>query len=320
MSWKRNSRNPLLTRESIPRIAPELVDATSVFNPGAVSVDGTTVLLLRVQSRGRRTILLKAESDDGIGFRVAERVVELRGLETEGDTVHHVYDPRITQLDGTYYVMLALDLDSGCRLGLSRTTDFRVLEFLGPPSDCELRNGVLFPEKIGGRYARLERPNDVRRASGAATGDEIRLSTSDDLLHWRVEGTVIRGRPHYWDELIGSGPPPFKTRAGWLHVYHGVATHLGGCIYQAGALLLDLQDPTRVLARSRNNMLEPREPYEQVGQVPNVVFPSGLIVDRIDDDGFALPESNVRLYYGAADTCVALATTTVRDLLAMCED
>jgi beta-1,4-mannooligosaccharide/beta-1,4-mannosyl-N-acetylglucosamine phosphorylase len=216
--------------------------------------------------------------------------------------------------------MLALDLDSGCRLGLSRTTDFLSLEFLGPPSVSELRNGVLFPEKIGGRYARLERPNDVRPASAAASGDEIRLSTSDDLRHWTVEGTVIRGRPHYWDELIGSGPPPVKTRAGWLHVYHGVATHLGGCIYQAGSLLLDLQDPTRVLARSGNNGLEPREPYELVGQLPNVVFPTGMIVERIDEDGFALPDSNVRLYYGAADSCVALATTTVGDLLAMCED
>jgi len=320
MSWKRSPRSPILTRESIPRLVPELVDPTSVFNPGAVCVDGTTVLLLRVQSRGRHTFLLKAESNDGIEFRLAERVTEIRGLVTGGDAVHHVYDPRITHLDGAYYVMLALDMDSGCRLGLSRTTDFHSLEFLGPPSEDELRNGVLFPEKIGGRYARLERPNDVRPASGAATGNEIRLSTSDDLLRWNVEGTVIRGRPHYWDELIGSGPPPVKTRSGWLHVYHGVATHIGGCIYQAGALLLDPQDPTRVLARSRNNILEPRELYETVGQVPNVVFPTGLIVERVDDDGFALPDSNVRLYYGAADTSIALATTTVRDLLAMCED
>jgi beta-1,4-mannooligosaccharide/beta-1,4-mannosyl-N-acetylglucosamine phosphorylase len=129
----------------------------------------------------------------------------------------------------------------------------------------------------------------------------------------------MAGRPHYWDEHIGSGPPPVRTRDGWLHVYHGVATHLvGRDIYQAGVCLLDLDDPTRVVARGRNNVLEPREPYELVGQVPNVVFPSGMIVDDFDEAGFARPESLVRVYYGAADTVVAMATTTIEDLLAAC--
>ncbi len=112
-----------------------------------------------------------------------------------------------------------------------------------------------------------------------------------------------------------------KTRQGWLHVYHGVATLFASSnIYQAGAVVLDLADPTKVLGRSRNNILEPREPYEQIGQVPNVVFPTGLIVDRYDADGFAEPESGVKLYYGAADTVVALATGTVAALLAACAD
>ena len=113
----------------------------------------------------------------------------------------------------------------------------------------------------------------------------------------------MTGRPHYWDELIGSGPPPVKTREGWLHIYHGIATHFASSnIYQAGVCLLDLDDPTRVLARGVNNILEPREMYELVGQVPNVVFPSGMIVEEYDDQGFAFPDSVVRVYYGAADT------------------
>src|SRR5262249_11627410 len=142
---------------------------------------------------------------------------------------------------------------------------------------ADARNGVLFPEKVGGRYLLLERPNRTRLEGGVTSGDEIVLRSSDDLVRWERVGPVMRGRLHYWDELIGSGPPPVKTRRGWLHVYHGVATHFAASnIYQAGVCLLDLQDPSRIVARGRNNILEPRETYELTGQVPNVVFPTGL--------------------------------------------
>jgi beta-1,4-mannooligosaccharide/beta-1,4-mannosyl-N-acetylglucosamine phosphorylase len=154
---------------------------------------------------------------------------------------------------------------------------------------------------------------------GVTSGDEIVLSRSDDLLDWRPVAPVMRGRLHYWDELIGPGPPPVKTREGWLLVYHGVATHLAGaCIYQAGAALLALDDPSKVLARTRDNILEPREPYEMTGQVPNVVFPSGMIVEGCDEQGFARADSRALIYYGAADTSVCLATTTVGELIAAC--
>ena len=131
----------------------------------------------------------------------------------------------------------------------------------------------------------------------------------------------MRGRLHFWDELIGPGPPPVKTRDGWLLIYHGIATHLAGaCIYQAGAALLDLEDPTRVLARTRDNILEPRELWETTGQVPNVVFPSGIVVENHNDEGFAEPDSRTLVYYGAADTCVGVATTTVAELIAACRE
>lgn len=129
----------------------------------------------------------------------------------------------------------------------------------------------------------------------------------------------MKGRPHFWDELIGAGPPPIKTRQGWLLLYHGIATHFASSnIYQAGVALLALDDPSRVVARGRNNVLEPRETYELVGQVPNVVFPTGVIVEEIDSQGFATDDSLVRVYYGAADTVVCLATTTVRMLIEAC--
>ena len=130
----------------------------------------------------------------------------------------------------------------------------------------------------------------------------------------------MRGRWRSWDERIGSGPPPVRVAEGWLHLYHGVATHLAGGVYQAGAVLLDADDPTQVRARTRRNLLEPREPYEMVGQVPNVVFPGGWVIDGVTADEVASHEARVRVYYGAADTCVALAETTIEDLLRACRE
>jgi beta-1,4-mannooligosaccharide/beta-1,4-mannosyl-N-acetylglucosamine phosphorylase len=316
---KRSARNPILARSDIPDIPPEIVDPTSVFNPGAVRFRDRYLLVLRVQARSRETHLLVAESADGEVFDVRPEIVRLEGIERVIGTVFHVYDPRITEIAGVYYIMLALDMEFGCRLGVARTTDFASFEFLGLAAKNDIRNGVLFPERRIDRYLRLDRPNKVVLADGPTTGDSIYLSESEDLIDWYPIARVMTGRAHYWDELIGSGPPPVRTRDGWLHVYHGVATHFHGAnIYQAGAVLLDLADPSQVVARTRGNILEPREPYETSGQVPNVVFPSGMIVDEYDDEGYARPDSRVLIYYGAADTCVGLATTTVAELLAAC--
>ena len=321
MALTRSPENPILTRVDIPDIPPDIADATSAFNPGAVLHEGRYILMLRVQTRGRETFFMTAESDDGTHFGVSPRIVPIRGIDRIDGTVYHSYDPRITRLGDAYYVMFAMDTDLGCRLGLARTTDFTTLEFVGMSGDDDTRNGVLFPEKINGSYARLDRPNRVSFEGGVTSGDEIVLSQSDDLLGWRTAASVMRGRLHYWDELIGPGPPPVKTREGWLLIYHGIATHLAcACIYQAGVALLALDDPSRVLARSRDNILEPREPYEMTGQVPNVVFPSGMIVEGYDEQGFADPDSRALVYYGAADTSVGLATATVGELIAACRD
>jgi beta-1,4-mannooligosaccharide/beta-1,4-mannosyl-N-acetylglucosamine phosphorylase len=215
--------------------------------------------------------------------------------------------------------MVAMDMDGRCALGLAKTDDFASYEFLGITDKHDVRNGVLFPEKIGGRYLRLDRPNEVQLSGGPTSGREIILSESDDLLNWKPVKSLIGGRFHYWDETIGSGPPPVKTRQGWLHLYHGIAHHFGASnIYQGGAILLDLHDPSIVLARTRYNILEPRELYELTGQVPNVCFPSGMIVEDYDDDGFAKPESEAKIYYGAADTVIGLATATVQELIDAC--
>jgi predicted GH43/DUF377 family glycosyl hydrolase len=313
---KRNKKNPIITRADIPDIYPDLIDVSSVFNPGAIKFRDKYILLLRVQNRGRETFIVKAESDNGIDFKVDDKIVDFKGIEKINKKIYHTYDARITEIENKYYIMFAMDMDEGCSLGLAKTDDFEEYEFLGIVSDGDVRNGVLFPEKINGKYLRFDRPNKVQLEGGPSSGNTIFLSESGNLLTWKPSKPVMSGRFHYWDENIGSGPPPVKTKEGWLQIYHGVAMHFASSnIYQAGVSLHDLNDPSVVLYRSRNNILEPRELYELTGQVPNVVFPSGMIVEDFDKNGFAEPESKVFIYYGAADTSVGLAISTIKELI-----
>ncbi len=314
---KRSPKNPILTRKDIPDIFPELVDATSVFNPGAIKLGKKYLLMLRVQSRGRRTHFLMAEGSNGVEFKVKKSLVHLKGIEKVQETIFHCYDARITTIGNVHYIMFAMDTEGKCQLGIGKTKDFDEFEFMGMASTEDVRNGVLFPEKIGGKYLRLDRPNKVQLKGGPTSGSTICLSESSDLLRWTTVAEVMSGRFHYWDELIGPGTPPVKTRSGWLNVYHGVATHFASAnVYQAGVFLLDLKDPSKLVARGTSNILEPRELYELTGQVPNVCFPSGIIVEQYDEEGFAKEDSKVLIYYGAADTCVGFATSTIRDLIA----
>ncbi|MBC8183125.1 glycoside hydrolase family 130 protein [candidate division KSB1 bacterium] len=313
---KRHPDNPIITRENIPTVYPQLVDVSSVFNPGAVKYGDRYLLLLRVQNRARETFILKAESDDGIHFDISNKIVHFNGIEYVKEKIYHCYDPRITQIENVYYIMFAMDMDSGCQLGMAKTSDFESYEFLGITTNEDIRNGVLFPERINGKYVRLDRPNRSQVDGGVSSGSTIMLSQSENLLNWEAVAPLISSRYHYWDEWIGAGPPPIKTEKGWLQIYHGVATHFASSnIYQSGVMLLDLNNPTKVISRGKYNILEPREIYEQVGQVPNVVFPSGAIVDKTEITGFAQLDSEVYVYYGAADTCVGLAICTVEELI-----
>lgn len=314
---RRYAKNPIITRESVFSELDELRDVSSVFNPGAVIFENKVLLLLRVQNRGRETLLVRALSDNGIDFVVDQEPVKMINLPQQEDLkIYHIYDPRITMIENTYYVLCAMDTNQGCYLIQYQTEDFRTLHCMGIVSEADVRNGVLFPEKINNRYCRLERPNQTLLQNGPKSGSSIYLSYSDDLLHWQRDSLLFSGRPHFWDELIGSGPPPLKSRHGWIHLYHGVATHFASSnIYQAGFSLLDLHDPTKVLKRGRFNILEPRELYELAGQVPNVVFPSGMISFDIDDEGFLKEDAEILVYYGAADTCVALAYLRLNEIL-----
>lgn len=324
MTFRRSGTGPMLSRHDIPDIPPDIQDPTSVFNPGAVLVGETTILMLRVQTRGRRTYTVPAVGRDRKPFLIADRPVEFRGMTDPWRPlggpalrVHHVYDARITPLEGDLLVTTAVDTDQGCRVAIWRAVGrpdgpfagLERLDLVGMSGQPDTRNGVLFPERIGGRYHLLERPNRPQGPGRPASGDRIVLSTSADLITWDAGGPVMSGRPHFWDELIGSGPPPVRTNAGWLHVYHGVATHFRSVnIYQVGAVLLDAADPRKVLGRTPQNLLEPREPWELAGQVPNVVFPSGM----------TLVQDRLHLYYGAADTVVGHAVADLQKVIAAC--
>ena len=263
-----------------------------------------------------------AESDNGIKFDIRKSPIHL-DLPDGTLTPYHAYDPRLTVIDGRCYMMYAADMQGLCTLGLAVTDDFEQFEFLGYTTGTypDTRNGVLFPEKIDGQYLRLERPNIPQKPGNPTSGETITISSSKDLLHWEHTNNIISGRPHFWDERIGAGPPPIKTKHGWLLIYHGVATHFASSnIYQAGAILLDLTNPTKVLARTRLNILEPREIYETVGQVANVVFPSGCIPSQIEENGTVPDDAELMIYYGAADTSIGLATATVGDVIHACHE
>ena len=313
---KRYKNLPILTRADVRSTLPHLHDVSSIFNPGAIKFEDQFILLARVQNRGRETFTMVARSNDGIHFNLAAEDIVFSGIDACGLEIFHCYDARITEIEGRFLIMFAMDTNDGCRLGLAQTDDFIHFTFLGVTSGDDTRNGVLFPEKINGRYARFERPNAIPLSGGPTSGNTICYATSDDLLNWESPRPVASGRDHYWDELIGSGPPPIKTRQGWLHIYHGVATHFSSAnIYQAGVMLHDLKNPEQVIARGRYNILEPREVWECMGQVPNVVFPSGAIVHDFDEEGYALETSEVFVYYGAADTVIGMATTTIAALI-----
>ena len=318
---QRHLGNPILTREDIPDLGGRLRDVSSVFNPGAIRIDGTTFLLLRVQTRGRETVWMLAESQDGVRFSVRPKALEIRGLGDLPATVHHAYDARLTRIGEELLAVFAVDTDTGCYLAVARTDDLERYELISFDTSEEKRNGVLFPTTWDDAYWRLERPNRSAQDGADFSGDTMQLARSSDLVKWTSAAPVAQGRWHYFDERIGSGPPPFRVREGWLHIYHGIATHAAsGDLYQAGVMLLDTDNPAKVLGRSRENILEPRALYEHVGQVPNVVFPSGLVVDGHEPHEIADPKARVSIYYGAADTCIGLATTTPAALLAACRD
>ncbi len=295
--FRRHADNPILTAEDWP------YPVNSVFNCGATMVDGVTVLLVRVEDLRGMSHLTVARSTDGLtDWQIDPEPTLQAEPNTHPEELWGIEDPRITFIDdlGEYFITYTAYSRGGPLVALIRTRDFRTFERMGaimPPDD---KDAAFFPVRFNGRWALLHRP------SCAATGAHIWLSFSPDLRHWGDHRIVLHARSGgWWDaNKIGLSPPPLPLPEGWLVFYHGVRTTGGGVIYRLGVALLDPEDPTRLLRRGDEWVLGPRMPYEREGDVRDVVFPGGWT--RVNDE--------IRLYYGGADSCIAVATTTVDEL------
>jgi predicted GH43/DUF377 family glycosyl hydrolase len=299
--FRRHPANPILTAADWP------VPVNSVFNPGAIQVGDETVLVCRVEDTCGISHLWVARSPDGVGGWTVDPEPLLSPDPSLESEQWGLEDPRVVRLDelDTWAITCTAYGPTGPSI-LLVTTDFRTATRHGlvmPPED---KNGALFPRRIGDDWVLLHRPVTVLPGRRA----EIWMSRSSDLESWRRPERVLEARSGaWWDSLrIGAGPPPLETPEGWLLVYHGVKETVAGAMYRVGLALLDLDHPEKVLARSDDWVLAPREPYERLGDVPNVVFPCGLVHDQ--------RTGTVRLYYGAADTAVALATASLDELFA----
>jgi predicted GH43/DUF377 family glycosyl hydrolase len=298
--FRRHPGNPILTANSIP------YTVNTVFNPGAALMDGETLLLVRVEDRRGISHLTVAQSADGVsGWRVRPEPALLPDPAGHPEEVWGVEDPRITWLPERERWAVAYTAYSrrGPLVSMALTSDFVDFERLGPTMPPEDKDAALFPRRFAGRWALLHRPVPMRG------GAHIWLSYSPDLRHWGELSLVLPAREGgWWDaDKIGLGPPPLETPEGWLILYHGVHVTAGGSLYRAGLALLDLADPTKVRRRCDEWVMGPREEYEVVGDVSKVVFPCGWVVDPATDE--------LRVYYGAADTSVCLATARLADVM-----
>ena len=292
--------NPIITVHYLP------YPANTVFNPGAVRIDGDTVLLLRVEDLRGLSHLTVARSADGIhGWRIDPQPTFVSDPGRHPEEVWGVEDPRVTWLAEREEYGIAYTAYSrrGPLVSLTMTPDFRTFNRLGPVMPPEDKDAALFPRRIDGRWALIHRPTP--RAGGA----HIWVSYSPDLRHWGDHSLLLHAREGaWWDSgKIGVGPPPLETPEGWLLLYHGVHYTASGALYRVGLALLDLEDPRIVLRRSDDWVMGPVEPYEQAGDVGGVVFPCGWVHDPATDE--------LRIYYGAADSSVAVATARLSDVV-----
>ena len=258
MQLQRYNKNPILK----PR-AEHPWEVRAIFNGAAVYHNKLVHMLYRAVAPNLVSTIGYAVSQDGFDWLRLDRPVlePANEFETKG-----VEDPRVTRIEDTFYMTYTAYSEHGMRVSLAASSNLIAWERLGVIlPDEDNKDAALFPEKIGSRYCLLHRrPPDVW------------IARSDDLLHWTDHQVIIRPRPGTWEALkIGAAGPPVKTDHGWLFVYHGVGEDK---VYRLGVALLDLYNPTAVLKRQKEPILEPEEEWERHGDVPNVVFSCGQVM------------------------------------------
>lgn len=293
----RHSQNPVIKRNPAKGVS-------RIFNSAVVPYEGKYIGVFRAELVNGRPHLHLGWSDDALNWDIDENRIEF--VDENGDPYqpNYAYDPRLLKVEDTYYIIWCTDF-YGASIGLAKTKDFKNFVRLENPFLPFNRNGVLFPRRINGNYVMLSRPSD----SGHTPFGDVFLSESPDLTFWGKHRHVMsKGGEGWWQAVkIGGGPAPIETSEGWLMFYHGVTGTCNGLVYSMGSVILDLDNPSKVKYRSKNFVLTPEEWYEEKGFVDNVIFPCATLTDA--DTG------RIAIYYGAADTYVGVAYTTVEEIV-----
>lgn len=294
----RYENNPIIDRYGIP-------SSNSIFNSAVVPFKDGFAGVFRCDNKRVQMNIFAGFSKDGVNWDIQHEPIVWEAGNTQMIQSSYKYDPRVCWIEDRYWITWCNGYEGQPTIGIGYTFDFQTFY------QCENaflpfnRNGVLFPEKIGGRYAMLSRPSDT----GHTPFGDIFVSYSPDMKYWGEHRLVMRPTPFEdsaWQCLkIGAGPVPVKTEEGWLLFYHGVIRTCNGYRYAMGAALLDLEDPSKVLYRSMEYLLGPAAPYELAGDVPNVVFPCAALTEG----------DKCTVYYGAADTCVGMAFCRISEVI-----
>lgn len=298
--FTRYSGNPILSRQNWP------YPINSVFNAGAVRLaDGDTLLLCRVEDRRGLSHLCAARSANGVdGWRIDAKPTLMASPHDYPEEIWGIEDPRITYVPELerYAVAYTSFARGGPGVSLALTKDFKSFERFGVVMPPEDKDAALLPRRINGYWALIHRPMTT-------LGTHMWISYSPDLRHWGSHKIILEARRGgWWDaNKIGLCSPPIETPQGWLMIYHGVRKTASGSIYRLGLALFDLERPEICLQRGDSWMFGPETPYERGGDVGDVVFPCGQTIGADGD--------TIHLYYGAADSCMAMATGSIRCLL-----
>ncbi len=334
----RYANNPIISPKDIP------IPCDLVYNPAACKIGDKYALILRIENNIEsdttkfRQWLMLALSDDGYNFEIEKEPI----LFPLPDEYGKCNDPRVTYIDGWYYLCYCSDPDpnyyndgtggaekyEGIYLCIAKSKDLRNWERVYK-SEPDNRNAVIFPEKINGLYARLDRP--FRRGYKEQAGHDIWISYSPDMEFWGKHAMVLSYRDVEWaKEKVGAAAPPIKTDKGWLTLFHGAEfldpfpdptghykewKWMGkpegfAMVYRCGVMLLDLEDPSKIIGIYKQPLMEIVAPCEQDTYYrPNVVFPCGIIEE---------PNGEVKIYYGASDTHIGVATAKIDDLVNLC--
>ena len=297
----RYTENPIIDRNPVEGVA-------RIFNSAVMPYEGKFIGVFRGEQTDGIPFIYLGRSDDAIHWTFDKNKIPFVDEDGNEFMPRYAYDPRLVEVEGVYYLIWCQDA-YGAAIGMAKTTDFKTFTRIENPFIPFNRNAVLFPRKVNGTYKLLSRPSD----SGHTPFGDIFISESPDMVYWGKHRHVMGRNPEWWQSVkIGGGAAPIETSEGWLLFYHGVTGTCNGLVYSIGGAILDIDEPSIVKYRCKNFLLTPEKWYEERGFVPNVCFPCATIHDA--DTG------RIAIYYGAADSYVGVAFTTLDQIIDYIKD